>query len=393
VDYPHSVATKLKILKYTPPKTKPTMLPPSRPIQGLKGLATFLNNERSKLQRDTIVLIASEPTITTKASSSAKFAAQHFRPGVEEAVKQIRALLQQRLAFRVAPVQVRTAIPDPSSVKLYEMVKRVAAKTIIAVGSGNAMDVAKWCSAHHHSSIHDDDRPRRLPIQRIIYVPATYGACLVAHAPHSLTVQPQTGEIAVYDDNQDEDSIYDAAPGSVIPPPTVHHVLLDEDHFDTSGKNIALAAAWAIAADAAGAETTGALPALPTTMLSSHADIYEFLATTGRTRLSYGLSDDNTRPRSKPLAIATALQATLFPNYSLMEIMASLLPAYYDNDNDNDKGDTNNSMIQALDVPQFLTTEPWDTVLDSLRENAATWNCWDAPADDFRTLLSKRHMI
>jgi hypothetical protein len=361
------------------------MLPPSRPIQGLKGLATFLNNERSKLQRDTIVLIASEP-IVTKASSSAKLVAQHFRPGVEEAVKQIRALLQQRLAFRVAPVQVRTAIPDPSSVKLYEMVKRVAAKTIIAVGSGNAMDVAKWCDTHY-SSIHDNG-PRRLPIQRIIYVPATYGACLVAHAPHSLTVQPQTGEIAVYDDDDHNDSTY--ADAAAVPPPTVHHVLLDEDHFDTSGKNIALAAAWAIAADSAAADTTGSmLPPTPmTTMLSSHADIYDFLATTGRTRLSYGLDNSmQGRPRSKPLAIATALQATLFPNYSLMEIMASLLPAYYV---DNDK---NSDLIQALDVPQFLTTEPWDTVLGSLRENAATWNCWDAPADDFRTLLSKRHMI
>jgi hypothetical protein len=359
-------------------------------IQGLKGLTTFLQKERFILKRDTIVLVTSEPPLHAKS-----------RPGVEMAVKQIKALLIQKLNWRIAPVTVLTSIPDPSSVQLYEMVKRMAAKTVIAVGCGAAMDAAKWCN---YFPIRDKHHGQPM-IRRIIYVPATYGGCLAAHAKRSLLVDANTGEIDVArrqrhfprssddefgDDIEDEDdNDNDEDPQSQLPRPVpaVHHVLLDPVHFDTEDQNMALAAALAIGADAG-------VASLPSLLLpETHRDLYDFISKTATDHLSYGLlsGKDGSRPRSKPLAIATALQATLFPKYTLMEIMASLLPAYYNRDNNNNANEA--AILQRLDVPQFLTSEPWETVAAALRENAATWNCYDAPEEELRQLLSHRHMI
>jgi hypothetical protein len=240
-------------------------------IQGLKGLTTFLQKERFILKRDTIVLVTSEPPLHAKS-----------RPGVEMAVKQIKALLIQKLNWRIAPVTVLTSIPDPSSVQLYEMVKRMAAKTVIAVGCGAAMDAAKWCN---YFPIRDKTHGQPM-IRRIIYIPATYGGCLAAHAPRSLLVDANTGEIDVArrrhfprssedefgddddeDDNDDDDEDPQSQPQR--PVPAVHHVLLDPVHFDTEDQNMALAAALAMGADAG-------VASLPSLLLpETHRDLYE----------------------------------------------------------------------------------------------------------------------
>lgn len=292
-------------------------------IRGLKGLATFLQTEKSQLRRTPIILVTSE-------------ADKLSRPAVAEAIRQVQFMLAQRFGFRMAPMTVKSSIPDDAS--SHTMVNRLGAKTAVAVGSGNAMDVAKT-----------------LPIKRLLYVPATYGASLVASAQGALHVDAQ-GEIGVDVNTNSE------------PTKQIHRVLLEEAYFDTENHQIPLAAGMALLHDHGGA--------LPASLPTTHDERYEFMSHVGAKILSYGLKNT---PRSKPLAIATALQATIFRKYSLMEIMASLLPAYDDSVMEN--------------MPQFLTTEPWDTMVASLRENRATWNCIDAPDEDFRTLLSKKHLL
>jgi hypothetical protein len=103
-----------------------------------------------------------------------------------------------------------------------ELMKRMGATTIAAVGTGNVMDLAKSIATLHHDQIN-----------QVLLFPATYNSLLVSLSPHSLLLDPIEQVLTVVHNNNNNHSNHNDNHNMTISPPTTVVTL----HDDASTKN------------------------------------------------------------------------------------------------------------------------------------------------------------
>jgi hypothetical protein len=327
---------------------------------------------------------------------------------------------------------VSYAYPTSTDVdRAMDLLQRVGAETVVGVGSSSAMDLAKavmqssQSQTQSQSSSCSSSQGSSSQSGNLILVPATYGAVLTAGASsHSLLLDTAEEALTVYPPYQSQQQSDHGGGVTSTSTTTITSVALEATMLDDSRRTNALLASIAIALPVWSARSTAgvgggqddaatALGVIQNAVAclnknddandanggdnKQHTHNHELavrtVATAG-TLMSYGLDQQGHMERSIPLALAACLIPKHFSEHNQVTFMASLLPAmlYMYLSDDNSDIDNSDSQLLCLDeltqqqirqhclvsTPRMVTTEPMETLMASIRENQALWNCLDA---------------
>eukprot|EP00532_Pseudo-nitzschia_australis_P002236 CAMPEP_0168195440 /NCGR_PEP_ID=MMETSP0139_2-20121125/19849_1 /TAXON_ID=44445 /ORGANISM="Pseudo-nitzschia australis, Strain 10249 10 AB" /LENGTH=400 /DNA_ID=CAMNT_0008119279 /DNA_START=50 /DNA_END=1252 /DNA_ORIENTATION=+ len=375
---------------------------------GLASLRSYLQSELNVLRKAPILLISSE----VGASSS------KLKP-VADSCQWVKFTLGQQFGMRTVPTTISSAFPTKDSLEqTLELMQRTGASSIVSVGSGSAIDLAKAVATTVQV-----DQERKTPL---ILVPTTYSGLVAAGSSHSLfldgnedTLVPLPHRHQQIIATADGSSTY-ATVSTLDPQKYMEN--LDEDKFD-----VLLYAISAILLDAGSRKST--YPSLPT-LLQATIDLISLRNSPGWDQneqllaaipsltnllyqsagsVSYGLSDgfEEEDNRSITIALASSLIPTLFPEIHPISFIASLVPGlchYYsiqgetvtnDNEKVNDKFRTLVQQLQeqssgrGMGPPPSLETRDEslqgfsipDMAVSHIQSNQAVWKPLDVPDD------------
>ena len=166
---------------------------------GLQAFEKFMTIEKARFNHAPVVLISgppapplSESSRGSSSSSSGRFLQKepsHYNhEPIEKAARQIELLLRHKLRLQTITTQQPASsssydFPTPSDVQnVAALADRVGASTLVAVGSGFHMDLAKAVAAaveHKHYSV-----------EQLVLVPTSLGAAQASTASHALLLDP-----------------------------------------------------------------------------------------------------------------------------------------------------------------------------------------------------------
>jgi hypothetical protein len=357
---------------------------------GVPQMQKFLQKERSRFR--SMILIVSQPTVEDRTSPQQTLLLRH-------AIQHTTYLLQQKLGFQAIVAHCSpNAFPTAQDIdNVMNLSQRVGAPVVGAVGTGNAMDVAKVAFSSH--GLFDE----------LLLIPLTYGASIAATSSHALLYDAQENTLFPHP-SMDETSREDTAR------PTTIISLNDSTMFDTrTNKDSTLFALLAIVLDRMFQNGTTECMSSYNEMIGIAEQILSCLEpaiddkqeqevvsnlchSVGRS-LSYGFHSQN--PRSIPLALAVSLipASNTFAQYSITTVLGSFVPAYIDLFR-LQREDHHPDLIRVLEripasmAPKIITNEPYDTLLSHIHSNQVQWNSCDYDGDDdvYRTLL-KNHLL
>lgn len=262
-------------------------------LSGASALRKLLQEERSTIARTPLLII------TSQLDESAPKAA--FVEQVDHACRYVEHATTMQSGLRTISSPIVSAFPLVQDVQSrVDLTKRTGAATILGVGSGAAMDLAKSVIANR-----DDVRG--------ILVPSTYRAILAATSSHSLLWDAASDCLVPQDAKNDADTTVVLQPNALAKTESRH-------------------AAWAcltIGLDAL--QRNGGSPEVDLVLSSALEALDDSkdkddcctnaVAQAGHI-LSFGLEDT----RSAPLALAASLIPTSFPSSRVLTFMATLLP-------------------------------------------------------------------
>jgi Iron-containing alcohol dehydrogenase len=276
---------------------------------GIRSLQTFLHKECSNLQQSPVLIVSSEPSTVASGAGAGVISL----PQVKDASQWLHFTLSKQFGFRTVPVTISSAFPTVQDVESRgEMIRRTGASSIVAVGSGAAMDLAKALAAadKNHS------------MEQLLLVPSTNAAMMAAGSSHSLLL-----------DSVEETLI--PHPKTVTCPTTV--VPLDPRYTAELDSTVAVYAVVAIVLDAALRKSANPLlpelvsellhhlvldvPLVPRTLMTPE-EIMSLCYRAGNL-LSYGLGSED---RSSPIALASSLIPSIFPHVHILSFWANLVP-------------------------------------------------------------------
>ena len=293
--------------------------------------------------------------------------------------------------MRTVPSTISSAFPTLHDLELrLELARRTGASSLVAVGSGAAIDLAKALS-------HEGDW------DNVILVPATHAAVLGCATSHSLFLDPV--EEALIPLPRTNTKINTTVP---LVATLEEKLVAPMDH-----QSHAVYASLAIALDAIYRQShnplalelfqkaSAALDASPQTL--THESVMKLLFEAG-TLISYGLDRED---RSTPMALASSLIPRIFPHVHVLTFLASMVPglcrvmegdsihyASYDV--------SVQTWIQKVlqnnntdDIPQLTVTSDEfkgfsipDMALSHIRTNQTLWNSLDVPDSVLTELLA-----
>lgn len=352
-------------------------------VNSFNGFTSLLRNERSRFAASPILLISSKPDTAAGTQSNKK---------VQDACKLVGFVFQQQFNHRTVVAHPNSGYTCPTLTDVnnaIELAARVGATTVAAVGSGCAIDLAK-AIVQNASSVDFDE---------LILIPATYGGIFASGSSHSLLFDPKEESIVVHP-NKDSDD------GRV----TTTFVNIEASRIDPIGAKIAVLAAIAVNLDRSMQRIKSKTVEdifLSEALLhvkeiknlsivskaeeqSFHENLTSFLLKSGM-QMSYGLGDEE---RSIPLALATSLIPKVFPQHTVLGVMASLMTAIYNNLNMEDfsgaEAIVNSLFLECKDLlPILVTTESMEVMMSEIHTNQSLWNCLDAPDSVLRTFLKE----
>lgn len=311
-----------------------------------KALQQFL--KESSIRKAPILLLSSQPQ------------QQVYSKHVDETCRYIQFLLAQQMNLRTVACHTSTGryptTEDPQ--QLLELAGRTGASTIVAVGSGTAMDLAKAIRPH---------------VEHTLLVPATYAAVLVAGSSRALLLDTKEEALVVSPPWQSSSS-----------PPTPTTIVADSKYLDPKGRVTAALAAVSVILDSLIHDKTNDVETLQLleSVMASIATfpgnkmdqlLIDSLLTVSTDLFSYGV---DAKAASLPLSLAASLAATVFPQHDLLSLMArvttSLLPVARQHLT-TETASTLDS-IHDRHVPTIATTESVDNLLKLVRANRALWN-------------------
>ena len=405
---------------------------------GIKKLRSYLQSELGALHRTPVLLISSEAGATSKK----------LKP-VADSCRWVQFTLSQQFGVRTVPTTISSAFPTKDSLEqTLELMQRTGASSVVSVGSGAAMDLAKAVQANLDSGSgnDNDDDAKKTPL---IMVPTTYGGVLAAGTSHSLffdgdeeTLLPlPESHREILSTSQDAASAHAHAIVSTLDPQKYMEEL-DNDTFD-----VLLYAISAVLLDAGLRKSTH--PSLPT-LLRDTIDLFSSRKTSGSFDtlsversgnedpvasvalltstlyqsaglLSYGLGDGFRveDDRSIPVALVSSLVPTLFPETHPVHFLAGLVPGLChcyseQHETSNDNGPVSDKLETLVDhlreqqqplsggsttgmmrpPPSLVTNDESlqgfsvpDMALSHIQSNQAVWKPADVPNDVFVQVL------
>jgi hypothetical protein len=340
-------------------------------IEGVKAFQHFLHSERSRFSSAPILLLASVCD------------AQHGKPDkrVDEACRYTKSLFQQQMPFRTVVSHPMSGYVFPTLSDLENatvLAARVGATTVVAVGSGGVVDLAKAVS---------QSMPNK--IDELVLVPATHAATMASASSSSLLLDPTDETLSVY-----------PFQGGAELQATGRTIALMEYKNDIAVRfSEALYACMALKLDVL--LRTSNVDEIAEThlaeivkLLDSDQDsqqtmaLSKMLVQVGR-EICYGLDGD---PRSSPLALAVALLPTEFPQYGMLTFLASVAKPI-SHELLMDKKVTCIDALNLSAAPKALTTQSSvETLMAKIHENQAEWGCRDLP-DEVLSSVLKEHVI
>jgi hypothetical protein len=297
------------------------------------GVARFrqlLQDNVATLRQSPVLLVSSEFHNDNNASPTAK----HIRQ-CSDACELVKFTLRQEFGLRTVDTKLGSAFPTLSDVdQRLDLMHRTGAGSIVAVGSGPAMDLAKSVLLQQDSA------------SPLILVPATFGAMVASGTVHSLlldrveeTLMPGPKK------HQDVTTDLETTNGASIATSNSNNMVIPLDHDkymqpmdDKVTRNTILHLAAAIILDAG---IRGANHPLIETLLDNVTQLLSRDTTDGGDHvmtvstllfqsaglLSYGLpGSKNDDERSIPLALMASLLPTIFPQTHPTVFMANLVP-------------------------------------------------------------------
>lgn len=380
--------------------------------QGSTRFRQLVQSELDELRQAPVFLISGEASNEGLISGTARKVKQ-----VTDACQFVKFTLGQQFGLRLVESHIFSVFPTLGDVdKRADLMQRTGASTIVAVGSGAAMDLAK-------SLIHTRDNTQS-PF-KLILVPSTFCAVLASGMSHSLlldTIEEQLvplprehvdwnttiveqGDAMTYHDTKSWSS-------TMVAPLDVHKYI---EPLDEAQLNTLLQAVAALLLDAAIQDASH--PLLPP-LIDSTLELIKQpkrdnknmvisvtnLLFQSASLLSYGLvAPGNTKDRSITLALMTSLLPTIFPETPTTTFLSSLIPGLC---HVSASMMTDSCLQRRIDMlvdvlrnqprhhlPKVVVHEEYkgfsvpDMALNSIQSNQQVWRCLDANLDILMTVL------
>jgi len=354
-------------------------------VQGSSALRRLLQSERGNLARAPVLLVSSGETPQSESF-----------PKVHTACEGTKFMVGMEFGFRSVPATVTSAYPTVEDVKkATELIKRLGATSVIGVGSGAAIDLAK-------AVFQEDDATNNL--ENLILAPATRGAALAAGASRSILLDPHEETLVLekhhgHDDDEnavhiaiDPKMICDTGPASVTDAIFASIAIGVDSIYSSDG--VVKRPDQVISALRCGLEALHALDHQEEGSSSStaHELTVEALFHAGEL-LSYGTGTTN---RNITLACVSSILPISFPQAQSLTFISSLLPGLFDTFQDavlmegvsSDEVGTLVQRVQAHSMYEKIpslsslavdSTANFDvaSMLKQVHTNQSVWNCLD----------------
>ncbi|CAJ1942918.1 unnamed protein product [Cylindrotheca closterium] len=332
---------------------------------GLSAFRRFLREETPTLRKSPVLVIASE---------SADHGVKTLK-AVEDACRAVNYVLTQEMGLRIVQSSISSAFPTIHDLEQrLELIRRTGASSVVAVGSGAAIDLSKVL-------------PHQKEIEHLMLVPSTSAAMLAASSSHSLFL-----------DSVDEALV--PFPSALGTPQTNTNIIsLEPSYLASAELSHVLFATLAIVLDACYRKSSHPILLEAVRNLvevlgnpdkdRDHATAQELLYQSGML-LSYGLGQDD---RSIPIALSSSLIPTIFPHIHVLSFFASLLPGICElvdeQDHDDEAVVKLVQMVKSISpesIPQLAVNDANldgfsvpDMSLSHIQSNQALWKSFDVP--------------
>jgi hypothetical protein len=400
---------------------------------GMKQLKQFLQKEETRFTSSPIVLIVSQPidhdnnnNYDRNSITTTRQAKIHMN-----AIQQTQYVLQQRCGYQTIIAHCSpSAYPTITDIEnVTNLTQRIGAYNIAAVGTGNAIDLAK--AVYMSNDLYDE----------LLMIPTTYGGSIASTSSHSLIYNPDEDTLIPQPSSSSSSS---ASSVSLNRPKTIF-ALNDTDHditttmFETiTNRHCTVFALLTIILDCIyqgippayvqessipnecvrlieqifvcldNNNTITNIPATNTLELVQQQKQHELLLNLCHevgTYISYGLQQQSPEgstimPRSIPIAIASSLSFSnvTFSQYTITTIIASFVPAYcelvIDKINNNTYTNRTSNEMKVISylqkiveqnslnyynkmIPKIVTNESLPTLISAIQTNQIVWNCYD----------------
>mmetsp|Transcript_52377 Transcript_52377/g.56831 ORF Transcript_52377/g.56831 Transcript_52377/m.56831 type:complete len:413 (+) Transcript_52377:35-1273(+) len=388
---------------------------------GIISLRTHIQSELSDLRRAPILLI------TSRSQSSPNLKT------VSDSCQLIQFTFGQQFCLRTVPTVISSAFPTKESLQeTLELMRRTGASTVVSVGSGAAMDLAKAVQANH-----EEKRNNGVNNNRLILVPTTYGGVLAAGSSHSLLLDnenetlvpyprnnqnidtgniPAITTVSTLDYNKYMEPVNDAKFDELLY--AVSAILLDSGLRKRSHPTLSMLLqktidlislrnnnSWSDNTNCSEATTTTLSEAMPliTNLLYQSA---------GLLSCGIGAGDFEEDDRSITIALGSSLIPTIFPETHPLSFIAGLIPGLCHYHSDISTRDQSNTDVKkrlqklvellqqrppegGMNPPPSLETRDEslkgfsipDMALSHIQSNQAVWEPFDVPDDVLMNVL------
>jgi hypothetical protein len=335
---------------------------------GITSLRKYLKSEINDLRRAPILLIASSSTSESVNLKS-----------VADSCQWMKFTLGQEFRLRTIPTTISSAFPTKESLQeTMELMRRTGASTVVSVGSGAAMDLAKAVQADLEEKRSDDDGGNSSNSNRMILVPTTYSGILAAGTSHSLLLDNDEETLVPYPRNYQNidvgsrvttvgtldiknymESVDDAKFDLLLY--AVSAILLDSGLRKSSHPNLLMLLHKTI--DLITLRNNNSNKDTTTTLSETIPELTNLLYQSGGL-ISYGLGSGDLEEddRSITIALSSSLIPTIFPETHPISFIAGLVPGlchYYScaSTGDHRNNDVEEHLLKLVEILQQQPSE------------------------------------
>ena len=349
---------------------------------GISSLRSFLQSNRPSLMQAPILVVSSEPAHNQPVISE-----------IQQACQLVNFTLAQQMGLRTVASTVDSAFPTTVDLQdRLELARRTGAGSIVAVGSGTAVDLAKAMASEAEW-------------EQVILIPTSYASIVAAGSSHSLFIDPVEEALVPIPNlemknHQDSSASYSGTM-TVAPLEDKLSAPVDKYHIVYASIGITVDSIFRnTGGDNQDAEELlkSAFAALQEPSEVSHEVATNLLYQSG-SLLSFGLGDED---RSISMSLASSLIPRIFPHVHVLTFWASLVPGLcqvlLDSQQVDDPSITDicEIMLQSREsIPQLTVTSKEfegfsvpDMSLSHIHTNQTIWKCLDVPDSVLTAVLS-----
>ena len=339
---------------------------------GISTLRRLLQDELPSLRQAPVLVISSA------LGDNPDDVPKDVKKNIDDSCKFVQFTLAQQMGLRTVPSTISSAFPTLHDLdERRELLRRTGASSVVGVGSGVAIDLAKALGNE---------------VEQVILIPSTYAGILASGTSNSLILDSVEEETLVPQASCSPDSL------SVCP--------LDADKYMAPiDPDVAINASLSIILDACYRESKHPLLerllSQTQNMLDepsnlSHESATDLLYQSGQV-VSFGLEKED---RSSPVTLAASLIPRIFPHVPIMTFYASLLPGIshlLSSQNSQLVSQELLDRIERLDTIPHLTVEDKslegfsvpDMALSHIQSNQTASKALDLPDSDLMEILEE----